>query len=82
MLDFIISNYIIFIVIAVVLLLGLFGYMMDRKKYEEYREEIAHEERTLDALESQPDIAAVATPVPVQEEVTATTDPLTGQSQN
>ena len=37
MLDFIITNYLIFIVIAVVLLLGLFGYMMDRKKYEEYR---------------------------------------------
>ena len=40
MLDFIITNYLIFIVIAVVLLLGLFGYMMDRKKYEEYRKEI------------------------------------------
>ena len=39
MLEFIISNYIIFIVIAVVLLLGLFGYMMDKKKYEQYREE-------------------------------------------
>ena len=43
--DAIISNYMVFIVIAVVLLLGLFGYMMDRKKYEQYREEIANEER-------------------------------------
>ena len=36
MLEFVISNYMIFVVIAIILLLGLFGYMMDRKKYEEY----------------------------------------------
>lgn len=52
--DFIVSNYAIFIIIAVVLLLGLFGYMMDRKKYEKYREEIINEERIADALESAP----------------------------
>ena len=63
--DAIISNYMVFIVIAVVLLLGLFGYMMDRKKYEQYREEIANEERALDMLQAQPDISAVATPVQV-----------------
>ena len=63
--DAIISNYMVFIVIAIVLLLGLFGYMMDRKKYEQYREEIANEERALDMLQAQPDISAVATPVQV-----------------
>lgn len=55
--DFIVSNYSIFIIIAIVLLLGLFGYMMDRKKYEKYREEIINEERIADALESAPGLA-------------------------
>lgn len=81
MLDFIISNYVIFIVIAIILLLGLFGYMMDRKKYQEYREEIANEERAINALESQPEIATIATPVPVVEAQNIQ-DPLTGQNQN
>ena len=81
MLDFIISNYVIFIVIAIILLLGLFGYMMDRKKYQEYREEIANEERAINALESQPEITTIATPVPVVE-VQNIQDPLTGQNQN
>lgn len=65
MLEGIIANYMIFIVIAIVLLLGLLGYMWDRKKYEQYREEIANEERALDMLEAQPDVSAIATPVPV-----------------
>lgn len=61
----VVANYMIFIVIAIVLLLGLFGYMMDRKKYEQYREEIANQERTFDMLEAQPNVNAVAAPVPV-----------------
>ena len=40
MLEFIITNYLIFIIIAIVLLIGLFGYMMDRKKYNDYIKEI------------------------------------------
>ena len=40
MLEFIATNYIIFIIIAIVLLLGLFGYIMDRRKYDEYKDEI------------------------------------------
>lgn len=64
MLEFIISNYIIFIVIAIVLLLGLFGYMMDKKKYEQYREELINEERAINTLESSPEINNVASPVP------------------
>lgn len=60
MLEFIISNYIIFLVIAVVLLLGLFGYMMDRKRYNEYRKEILE---TNDILSSKPDVKEVQTPI-------------------
>lgn len=62
MLEFIISNYIIFIIIAIVLLLGLFGYMMDRKKYNDYRKEILETENILD---SKPDIQSVQTPINV-----------------
>lgn len=65
MLEFIISNYIIFIVIAIILLLGLFGYMMDKKKYEQYREEIVNEERAINTLESRPEVSNVASPVPM-----------------
>ena len=43
MLEFVVSNWLIFVIIAVVLLLGLFGYIMDRKKYNDYREEILNE---------------------------------------
>lgn len=84
MLEFIISNYIIFIVIAIVLVLGLFGYMVDRKKYQEYREEIINQDKALDMLESQPDIQNVATPVlvDVAPQVSQTQDPMTGSIQN
>ena len=56
MLDFILANYIIFIVIGIVLLLGLFGYMMDKKKYNDYREEILNEDKAIETLESNPNI--------------------------
>lgn len=84
MLEFIISNYVVFIVIAIVLLLGLFGYMMDRKKYEQYREEIINEDKMFNTLEAQPEIATVASPVPVApvDVPVANVDPLTGQNQN
>ncbi len=68
MLEFIISNYLIFIVAAIVLLLGLFGYMMDRKKYKQYREEIVNEERASETMAYQPDIQNVATPVLLDDE--------------
>lgn len=63
MLDIIISNYIVFIVIGIILLLGLFGYMMDKKKYQEYREEILNEDKYSAALNANPNIQAVATPI-------------------
>ena len=74
MLEFVISNYIIFIVAAVVLLLGLFGYMMDKKKYKQYREEIANEQRVLESFEKAPDIDAVATPMSLDSALEKTND--------
>lgn len=65
MLDFIITNYLIFIIIAVVLLLGLFGYMMDRKKYNEYRKEILESDKNMELLNAQPEVSSVATPISV-----------------
>lgn len=83
MLEFIVSNYIIFIVIAVVLLLGLFGYMVDKKKYVQYREEIVNEEKTLSTLENQPDIQNIAAPVMVDNQIpdATTNDPMTNSIQ-
>ena len=59
MLEFIITHYIIFIIAAIILLLGLFGYMMDKKKYEQYRDELINEERALDVLEAQATVSNV-----------------------
>ena len=72
MLEFIITHYIIFIIAAIILLLGLFGYMMDKKKYEQYRDELINEERALDVLEAQATVPNVAAAVPVAQ------DPTTG----
>lgn len=70
MLDFVVSNYIIFIIIAVVLLLGLFGYMMDRKKYEDYRDEIINEAKAVDTLQAAPDVVNnVIAPISMNENV-------------
>ncbi len=82
MLDFILSNYIIFIVIGIVLLLGLFGYMMDKKKYNDYREEILREDKAIETLDANPNIQEVATPITVQDNQVPETsnDPLTGQN--
>lgn len=63
MLEFIVNNYILFIIIAVVLLLGLFGYIMDKKKYEQYRKEIVNEERALDMIDNQSELGNIAAPV-------------------
>ena len=60
MLEFVIAHYIIFIVIGIVLLLGLFGYIMDRRKYKEYRNEILKDNALEDSLMSQPELSNVA----------------------
>ena len=82
MLEFIISNYIIFIVIAIVLLLGLFGYMMDKKKYEQYREELINEERAINTLESRPEISNVASPVPTAQPAAPNVAPVAPDNTN
>lgn len=80
MLEFVINNYMIFIVIAIVLLLGLFGYMVDKKKYVQYRNEIINEDKALNILEDAPDVQNVATPVAVDNNIpnVENVDPLTG----
>lgn len=60
MLEFIITNYLIFIIIAIVLLLGLFGYMMDRKKYNDYRKEILESDKASEVLNSKAEINQVS----------------------
>lgn len=60
MLEFVIANYMLFIVAAIVLLLGLFGYIMDKRKYKKYREEIANEQRAVESFMNAPDIDTVA----------------------
>jgi len=64
--EFIISNYVLFIVLGIVLLLGLFGYMVDKKKYKKYREEIIQEGKIVESLESSPNVDTIATPVAVE----------------
>ncbi len=68
MLEFIINYWVIFVVIAIVLLLGLFGYMMDRKKYDEYRDEIINEGRAANTLSSHANVSEVADVVQVQDQ--------------
>lgn len=69
MLEFIINNYIIFIIAGIVLLLGLFGYIFDRRKYEQYRKEILNEDPLFDnMLDSEPNVDNTASPVVVQNE--------------
>ena len=46
--------------------------MMDKKKYEQYRDELINEERALDVLEAQATVSNVAAAVPVAQ------DPTTG----
>ena len=65
--EFIINYWYIFVIVAVVLLLGLFGYMMDRKKYDEYREEIINEGRASNTLASSANVSEVANIVKVEE---------------
>lgn len=90
MLDFILANYMIFVVIAIILLLGLFGYIMDKKKYIQYRQEILNEGKVSESLENVAEISNVAPAVKVNEvEASAvednsaqTIDPLSGNVNN
>jgi hypothetical protein len=68
MLEFIIANWIIFVVVAIVLLLGLFGYIMDRKKYDEYIDEIINEGVAANTLSAHANVSEVAPVVQVQDQ--------------
>lgn len=83
MYEFIVQNWYIFIIIAAILLFGLIGYFMDRKKYEDYREEIINEGRVVQTMQAQPEVSNVAAAIPVsQPQVVQQNDPVTGQIQN
>ena len=83
MYEFIVQNWYIFIIIAAILLFGLIGYFMDRKKYEDYREEIINEGRVVQTMQAQPEVNNVASAIPVsQPQVVQQNDPVTGQIQN
>jgi len=83
MYEFIVQNWYIFIIIAAVLLFGLVGYFMDRKKYEDYRDEILNEGRVVQTMQAQPEVNNVASAIPVsQPQVVQQNDPVTGQIQN
>jgi len=66
MLEFIVNYWYIFAIVAGVLVLGLFGYIMDRKKYDQYREEILHESGVDTSLSSNANISEVADIIPVE----------------
>ena len=65
--DWIVQNFWIFIVLAVVILLGLIGYWYDRKLYERYRQEILNEEYAENTMAAVPGIDNVATSIPVSD---------------
>ena len=68
MLDFIVNYWYIFAIVAGVLVLGLIGYIVDRKKYDQYREEILHEGSLETSLSQSANVTEVADVIPVQEE--------------
>lgn len=68
MIEFVIANYLVFVIAAVVLLLGLFGYVIDKLKYKEYRQELINEDKAIDTLESQPEISMVAPSFEIDQE--------------
>ena len=68
MLDFVVNYWYIFAIAAGVLLLGLIGYIVDRKKYDQYREEILHESSLDNSFSQSANVSEVATAIPVQEE--------------
>ena len=66
MLDFIVNYWYIFVIVAGVLVLGLVGYIVDRKKYDQYRNEIL-QESSMDSSKQNANVSEVAQPVPVEQ---------------
>ena len=68
MLEFIVNYWYIFAIAAGVLVLGLIGYIVDRKKYDQYREEIFHESGLDNSLTQSANVSEVADIIPVDNE--------------
>ena len=62
-----VENWFVFIVITAFILFGFIGYMVDRKKYEQYRQEIINEEYAASTLQSVPGINEVADVIPAND---------------
>lgn len=83
MYDFLCNNWLLLLIIAGVLLFGLIGYFIDRKKYQDYRNEILNEGRVQQTMQAQPDVSNVATAIPMVQPIVETqNDPVTGTIQN
>ena len=67
MLEFIVNYWYVFAIAAGVLLLGLFGYIIDRKKYDQYRQEIMHENGIDNTVNNNANISEVVQPAPVEQ---------------
>ena len=59
-----IANWFVMIVIGAVILFGFIGYMVDRKKYDQYRQEILNEEYAASTMQAIPGINEVADVIP------------------
>ena len=62
-----VTNWMVPVIIAAVILLGFVGYVMDRKKYEQYRQEIINEEYAANTLQAVPGINEVADVIPAND---------------
>lgn len=83
MYDFLCNNWLLLLIIAGVLLFGLIGYFIDRKKYQDYRNEILNEGRVQQTMQAQPDVSNVAAAIPMVQPIVETqNDPVTGTIQN
>ena len=68
MLEFIVNYWYIFAIVAGVLVLGLIGYIVDRKKYDQYRDEILHENGLDNSLTQSANVSEVADVIQVEEQ--------------
>lgn len=79
MLEFIVNYWYIFAIAAGVLLLGLIGYIVDRKKYDQYREEILHESGVANSLSQTANVSEVAPIIQVDEQAQVPAEPAVEQ---
>lgn len=83
MYDFICDYWLLLLIVAGVLLFGLIGYFIDRKKYQDYREEILNEGRAIQTMEADINVSNIAPIISMgQPQVNTQNDPVTGTIQN